>query len=305
LARPSSHELLDPRELDALEQELGALVACGARHLVLDFRGISQTSSRLATALAKVHRAFEAAGGLLELRGLCPELASAVADAGIGDVVQIMSEEPSAVAAARPVPTAMAPPPVSELEQTLAASAMRQSSGSNGTAEMGSAAKPRRRRAGAAFDEKVCTWLGTMDEFEVDSSPEAIKRPAGPPVRLAAALRDRSLKHRFLLDVLVLDPRPRRLECDPAIGPIRRVLAAIREEPGLRRVVIDFSHVIRLSVSVAEAVAHEAIALAVAGGTLRLSQVQPVVMETILQSRLNRVTKSFSTVDEAVLARWD
>jgi anti-anti-sigma regulatory factor len=157
----------------------------------------------------------------------------------------------------------------------------------------------------AAFDEKVCTWLGTMDEFDVEASSGPIERPPGPPGRLVAALRDRSLRHRLLLGVLVLDLRPSRLECDPAIGPIRRVLAAMRDEPGGRRVVIDFRQVITLSVSVADALAHEAIELAVAGGTLRLSQVQPAVMETVLQSRLSRVTKSFPTVDEAVLARWD
>jgi hypothetical protein len=58
-------------------------------------------------------------------------------------------------------------------------------------------------------------------------------------------------------------------------------------------------------VEVAEYLADQAIKLAVAGGTLRLSQARPAVLEAIRQSRLGRAAKIYPTVDEAVLARWD
>jgi anti-anti-sigma factor len=95
------------------------------------------------------------------------------------------------------------------------------------------------------------------------------------------------------------------LEGDPVTKPIHRVLTAVREQRAFRRVVIDLSHVVSLSAEVAASLADQAIELAVAGGTLRLTQVRPPVMEAIRKSRLGRVTKVYPTVEEAVLARWD
>ena len=65
------------------------------------------------------------------------------------------------------------------------------------------------------------------------------------------------------------------------------------------------SHVASLTAEAAAALGDQAIKLAVAGGTLRLSQVRPAVVAAISQSRLGRVAKIYPTVDEAVLARWD
>ena len=131
------------------------------------------------------------------------------------------------------------------------------------------------------------------------------ERRSGPPGPLEVALRDRSLGHQFLLDVLVLDPHPGWRAGEPAMGSIRRVLTAVREQRASRRVVIDLSHVASLTAEGAATLADQAVKLAAAGGTLRLTQVRPAVLEAIRQSRLNRVAKIYPDVEEAVLARWD
>jgi len=305
IARPASPAPLDAWDIDAVERELKDLVACGGQQLVLDFEGISGISSRLVAVLVRVHAACKAAGGRLKLCNLCPELASAVSRAGMDQVLEIMPDASAALREASPVSTALRPLPVAPQEEKVSPTAEPRLSHPYRTARTAARVTERPRRHATAFDETVYGWLAPADESSVDSLPVANELQSGLHGPLEAALRDRSLGHRFLLDVLVLDPHPRRLESDPVMKPIRRVLTAVREQRASRRVVIDLSHVVSLSAEAAASLADQAIELAVAGGTLRLTQVRPAVMEAIRQSRLGRVTKVYPTVDEAVVAQWD
>jgi anti-anti-sigma regulatory factor len=339
VARLANRAPLDAREIDGVERELKDLAACGGQQLLLDFEGISGTSSRLVAILVKAHHAFKVAGGRLKLCGLCRELASALASTETGQILEIMADELASPTGVSQPANELCRPSIAAQEEkvfptadgrlchaqlTTPESACRTDPPRNGLVrfregeppgEPGSAAartEPRPPRIAksdlahaAPFDETVCCWLAPAEESTADSHSLAEEKKFGPPARLEAALRDRSLRHRFLLDVLVLDPRPRRLVSDPVMKPIRRVLAAVREQRASLRVVIDFNHVVSLSAEAAASLADQAIQLAVAGGTLRLTQVRPAVMETVRQSRLGRVTKVFPTVDEAVVAQWD
>jgi anti-anti-sigma factor len=297
--------LLSPPDLDAIEGELVNLTACGGQRIILDLGGISGIANRLLAILERVHRAYVVAGGRLQLCGLCPELASVVVSAGMDQVLEILPNEDSAFGGARPATSALRPPPLVSREKMVSLTAKGSQVHSDRVARKAALGKERARRRATALDATVCGWLTPRDESMVDSPAVEDERRSGPPGPLETVLRDRSLAYRFLLDVLVLDPHPRRMYGDLAMGPIRRVLTAVRDQKTSRRVVIDLSHVASLSAEGAATLADQAIKLAVSGGTLRLSQVRPAVLESIRQSRLNRVAKIYPDVEEAVLARWD
>jgi anti-anti-sigma factor len=304
VARLKSAALRDAEDIDDLERELVDLVACSGRQLVLDLGGVSGMSSPLLAVLARVQRKCNTAGGRLALRGVCPELASAAATAGLDQALQIAPDETFAPGGGLSASNPPRPLPTATREVRVYPAAETRPNGDRAAPD-GQPRGDRTRRLVEAIDEKIGDWLASLDELTTDLPRGENNSPSGPPGPLAATLRDRTLGHRFLLDVLVLDPYPRRSDADPVLGPIRRILTAMREQKSSRRVVIDLNRFVALSADAAASLADQAVELAVAGGTLRLSNVRPAVMETIRQSRLGRVTKSFATVDEAVLARWD
>jgi anti-anti-sigma factor len=73
-------------------------------------------------------------------------------------------------------------------------------------------------------------------------------------------------------------------------------------EPPASHVVVDLGNVVSISGRAIAFLATAGIRLARAGGSLRLCQARPGVSRIIEQARLPALVKTFSTVDDAVVA---
>jgi anti-anti-sigma regulatory factor len=266
IARLTGPVLTDSPEIEILRRVLAELIACGNDQLVLDFAEVTRISRQLLAVVVRTHRAFASVGGRLKLCGLRPELTRFIVYSRLEHVLEIMPDKEAAL-----------------------------------VGKWSSEPPPRNDRV-ASWDELAFNWLATGHSCR--HPPKAMGDGEESCSSGEAAFNDCTLTSRVFLGVLVLEPWPPRLEGERAVGPLLRALVDVRERPGLRRLVIDLSQVVTVSLRTVAVLAIMASDLARAGGEIRLSHVRPRVVQAVNQSRLVHLAKIYPTVDEAVLDPW-
>ena len=85
--------------LSSFLTEVRRLVDGGARKLVLDLKAVSYLDSASIGCLMDIRRLLEEEGGLLKLSGLQPRVETMISMTGVNKIIEIHSEEASALAA--------------------------------------------------------------------------------------------------------------------------------------------------------------------------------------------------------------
>ena len=220
VARVAESILTEAIEIEALARAIAELVACGNNRLVIDFSNVTRVSRNLLALLVRTHRRFHELGGRLKLCGLSPQLSQFVFVSRLEHVLAVAPDEETAVTSEW-----NAAPPRKPLP---AASPLKVPSQSRTNKD-----------SVATFDEMIFGWLTRKDRAEVSrvSNVEECQDDPG----MEQDFNDSPLRHRVHLDVLILEPRPPRLDGEPAVRFLLRALTAIREAPQPGRAVIDMS----------------------------------------------------------------